>query len=468
MAVGSPQRGVPVPRFLFAVVDPFRRFFRTQAAGGVVLLVASAVAMVWANSSFRASYHAIFHARLDVTLAGQGLQWPIHHWINDALMTVFFLTAGLEIKRELSIGELRTPRRAALPLVAAAGGMAAPAMIFLAFNGAATARGWAIPAATDIAFALGCLSLVRSRVPTSLFVFLTALAIFDDLGAILVIALFYSGTIDVPALVGAGLISAALFSLGRLGVQRVWPYVLLGAILWVLVLRSGLHATLAGVIIGLAVPACPRQSQESVLGDLDAALHALRHGRGGDGAIAAIERHLEAVQAPVERMLHVLHGPVAFVVVPLFALANAGVSVSGDVGLLLTSPVALGVGMGLVAGKTVGVLGAVALSVKLGLAPMPTGARWGHVLGVAIMAGIGFTMSLFIAQLAFPEAPARVDEAKVGILGGSCVAAVLGMLVLRLVAPPIPRDAADEDEAVVLSDSAPAPAAARAPDAPVV
>jgi NhaA family Na+:H+ antiporter len=440
-------------RVLFAIVAPFQAFFRLEAAGGLALMANAVLAMLWANSPLRVAYDAIFHATIEMKLAERGLNWTVHHFTNDALMTLFFVVAGLEIKRQLSLGELRTPRRAALPLIAAIGGMVVPALIYLALNPSGPARaGWGVPMATDIAFALGCLSLVRRRVPTSVFVFLTALAIFDDLGAILVIALFYGGKVHVEFIALALLLSGGLMLLGRARVQAIWPYATLGLLLWVAMLKSGIHATLAGVIIGLSLPASPRRAARDVLDDLDVALASLRRdcerrGVAPDGAIAAIERHLESVQSPLDRLMHGLHSVVAFSIVPLFALANAGVHLTTfDMG----SSVMWGAFLGLAVGKPVGVLGATWLATRAGLVPRPTNATWTHLLAASLMAGIGFTMSLFVGNLGLGHIRTLEDDAKLGVLAASSVSAVLGIVILRLRSPAIPLTQQEEDMPVFL------------------
>ncbi len=421
---------------LFALVRPFQRFFRTQAASGIFLMFTAAVAMVWANSRWSHAYHDLFHTRLQVELGGRGLSWTIHHWINDGLMTLFFFVVGMEIKRELVHGELRTLSRAALPLLAALGGMVVPATIYYAVaRGTEAQAGWGIPMATDIAFALGCMALIRARVPASLFVFLTALAIFDDLGAIVVIAIFYGGTLDTSALAAALVLTLTLVGLSRGGVQRALPYGILGVALWMALLKSGLHATLAGVILGLTIPATAPRAAGDVLEDLDAALDSLRRAARTQGtdntALATIERHLESVQAPLDRFVNGLHGTVAFAVVPIFAVANAGISLSS--GASLMAPASLGSFLGLVVGKPVGVFGATWLAVRLGLAPRPTGATWREIFGVTMLSGIGFTMSLFVDSLAFGGDLPLEDGAKIGVLVGSLVSATGGMIMLRLV-----------------------------------
>lgn len=421
-------------KVFFAIVAPFQAFFRLEAAGGLVLMAAAVVALAWANSPFAASYEAIFHSKVEVKLAGRGIDWTIHHFTNDALMTLFFAVAGLEIKRELTHGELRTWGRAVLPLVAALGGMLVPAGIYLAFNPSGPQRaGWAVPMATDIAFALGCLSLVKSRVPPSLFVFLTALAIFDDLGAILVIALFYGGGASVGPLAVAAAITAVLVGVGRAGVQRVWPYVVLGLLLWSALLSAGVHATLAGVAVGLSMPSTTRRAPRDVLDDLDHAIGSLREdcdrvGAAPEGTIAAIERHIESVQSPLDRAMHGLHAWVAFCIVPLFALANAGVELGGAHGF--GSSVTMGALLGLVLGKPLGVGLATLVAIRAGLAPPPSGASKLQILGVSCIAGIGFTMSLLVGSLAFAGTRPLEDASKLGVLSASLGAALVGLALL--------------------------------------
>ena len=407
-----------------------------------------------ANSPFRSLYDGVFHTTIEMSLAERGLHMTVLHFTNDALMTLFFVVAGLEIKRELSTGELRTWGRATLPLIAAGGGMIVPALIYLGFNPSGPAHaGWGIPMATDIAFSLGCLSLVRRRVPASLFVFLMALAIFDDLGAILVIAFFYGGQIHVSSLAVSALLAAGLFLLGRARVQRTWPYALLGLALWAFVLDSGIHATVAGVIIGLALPTSPRRQALDVLDELDVAITSLRRqcerrGVAPDGSIAAIERHLESVQSPLDRMMHRLHGVVAFAIVPLFALANAGVTFR--LGPALGSTVTLGVLLGLCVGKPVGILGATWVATRIGLAPRPTNATWVQILGISVVAGIGFTMSLFIGNLGLGGLRELEDQAKVGVLAGSAISAAIGLALLRFSSKSVSTSREHEDVPVVL------------------
>ncbi|MGF7153198.1 Na+/H+ antiporter NhaA [Novosphingobium gossypii] len=379
---------------LAAHPSALRRFLHGQASAGIVLMATAAVALALANSPLLHAYEAVLHIHMGpLSLA---------HWVNDGLMAIFFLLVGLEIKREMLDGELSTWSRRVLPGIAALGGMAVPALVFVAFNRGATINGWAIPAATDIAFALGVISLLGQRVPGSLRIFLAALAIIDDLGAVVIIALFYTAGISVPHLAGAAAVVAALVALNRFGVRSLTPYLLLGSVLWVLVLRSGIHATLAGVVLALTIPMDTTPAQS----DRDAV-------------------------SPLHRLEKALHVPVGFLVVPLFALANAGVPFLSLPAEALAAPVTLGVALGLLLGKPVGVFGFSALAVRFGLADMPAHAGRLQMLGVALLCGIGFTMSLFIALLAFPDAPMLQSEAKIGILAGSLLSGVLGYVVLR-------------------------------------
>jgi Na+:H+ antiporter, NhaA family len=373
-----------------------RDILKGEAGGGLVLMAAAALALMVANSALAPSYFGVLK-----TYVG-GLS--ILHWINDALMALFFLLVGLEIKREFLDGQLASWRRRMLPGVAAAGGMLAPAIIYLAMNAgsAETLRGWAIPTATDIAFALGVLALLGSRVPVSLKIFLTALAIIDDLGAVAIIAAFYTADLSLAWLGFAGIILALLGGLNRTGVERLLPYLMLGAALWFFTLKSGVHATVAGVALSLTIP--------------------LRRSPG----------HPDDTKSPLHVLEHALHPWVAFLIVPLFGFANAGVSLSGLSGAVLFAPVTLGIAAGLFVGKQIGVFAATWAAVKLKLADRPVDASWAQVYGVAILCGIGFTMSLFIGLLAFPASPVLQDEVKVGVLFGSILSGAVGALVMGL------------------------------------
>lgn len=373
-----------------------RAFLDSEATGGIVLMGAAALAMIVANSPLAPAYTGALKAYLGPL--------SVLHWINDALMAVFFLLVGLEIKREMLDGQLSSGPRRVLPGIAAAGGMAVPAIIYLAFNwhDPTTLRGWAIPTATDIAFALGVLALLGSRVPASLKIFLTALAIIDDLGAVLIIAVFYTADLSLPFLAASAAILVALAALNRFGVVRLLPYLLLGALLWICVLRSGVHATIAGVALALTIPC------------------RLSPGRPDDAT------------SPLHNLEHALHKPVAFLVVPIFGFANAGVSLAGATLATLLQPLPLGITLGLVLGKLIGVFGSAAIAIRLGLAEMPKGASGPQLLGVALLCGIGFTMSLFIGLLAFPGDDTLQDRLKIGILMGSCLAGLGGWAVLRM------------------------------------
>ncbi|WP_200960718.1 Na+/H+ antiporter NhaA [Rhizobium sp. Root708] len=372
-----------------------RQFLDSEASGGLILMAVAALAIVVANSPVADVY---FHA-LHVYLGPLSVQ----HWINDALMSVFFLLVGLEIKREMLDGQLSSWSRRILPGAAAAGGMALPALIYIGFNlsDPSTLRGWAIPTATDIAFALGVLSLLGDRVPASLKIFLAALAIIDDLGAVIVIAIFYTADINVLALAVAAVLIGNLVILNRSGVKNIWVYLGLGVLLWIAVFLSGIHATLAGVVLALAIPlkvtpGAPEASHE---------------------------------ESPLHKLEHALQKPVAFFIVPIFGFANAGVSFAGASASVLAEPVTIGVAAGLLLGKLAGVLGTVALLVKSGLAQLPARATWPQMTGVSLLCGIGFTMSLFIGLLAFPDASSQ-DHVKIGILAGSLTSGVAGAAVL--------------------------------------
>jgi NhaA family Na+:H+ antiporter len=420
------------------LASPFREFAAREASGGVLLLAAAAIALVWANSPFAESYESLWGTTLTIGAGDIGLSKSLHHWINDGLMVVFFLVVGLEIKREVLVGELASARRAVLPIAAAFGGAVVPAILFIVVAGGdpEAARGWGVPMATDIAFALGVLALLGSRVPVGLRIFLTALAIVDDLLAVSVIAVFYSSDLSLPALAAGGALFGALIVANRLGVRRPLVYAVLGVALWLAILQSGIHATVAGVLLALTIPA---RTRIDPLEFADRARGLLRDyaNRGIDdpdeshhAALWDLEELSERAQAPMLRMEHALHPWVAFFIVPLFALSNAGVSVRGDLAAIAAEPIVLGVLIGLVAGKQVGILLAAWLIVRTGWAALPSGVSWRHIYGAAWLGGIGFTMSLFVADLAFGSSPA-LALAKIGILAASVVAGTGGYLVLR-------------------------------------
>ena len=373
------------------------RFLSSESAGGIVLMGAALAALIVANSPLSQGYFAALHSIW--------LGMSVEHWVNDGLMAIFFLMVGLEIKREVLAGGLSTWSQRALPGFGALGGMVVPALIYIAINwgNSETLKGWAIPAATDIAFALGVLSLLGKRVPTSLKVFLAALAIIDDLGAVVIIAFFYTTGLSMQMLLVSFATLVILIAMNRLGVRRLFPYLLVGSVLWFFVLQSGVHATLAGVAVTLCVP---------------------------------MGKPEEEVRSPLLFLEEKLHMWVAFAVVPIFGFANAGVSLAGISMENLVDPVPLGVALGLLVGKQIGIFLLAALAIRMGLAKLPEGSNWAQLYGVALLCGIGFTMSLFIGNLAFAGSSHLIDEVKVGVLIGSTLAAIGGVMILRRSAVP--------------------------------
>ncbi len=434
----------PVPALFRVAVAPLRAFFRLEAASGILLALCAVAAMVWANSPWAATYAALFEARMDVGVAGAQGHFTFRELINDGLMTLFFFVVGMEIKRELSSGELRTFSRAVLPLIAALGGMIVPALVYSLFNyGTPAQAGWAIPMATDIAFAIGCLTLVKARVGHGLVVFLTALAIFDDIGGILVIALFYGSGLHASWLLGAAGVVAGLACLNYFQVRNGVAYALAGAALWYAMHHGGIHATLAGVVLGMFIPARPLRPGRQVLEELGRYVEETLRTAADEAARGAqilyIEERLEELEPPLNRFVHLWHVPVAYGIVPLFALANSGISLAGMGWADLLRPLPLGIIAGLFVGKQVGIFLFTWGSVKLGVAERPGGARLSQLHGVSVVAGIGFTVALFVAGLAFAGQPELLTEAKLGILVGSLLSAVVGYVLLRFVAkPPIP------------------------------
>ncbi len=424
------------------VIRQIATFIHSQASGGIMLLAFTVIALVWANSPWGDTYRDLWHIQFSVQFGGESLSLDLQHWINEGLMAVFFLLVGLEIKREVLVGELSTAKLAALPIMAAVGGMVVPALIYFLVNrGQPSADGWAIPMATDIAFSLGILALLGSRAPLSIKVFLTALAIVDDLGAVIVIALFYAGNLDVSALSTAGLLFLSLVVLNVLSVRMLTPYIVIGFLMWLMMLQSGVHATIAGVLLAITIPTRVRfdvpeflKRTRDLLSRFDKTNDENTDVLGEEQQLAlhAIEKSVEGVQMPLQRLESTLHTPVNFVIMPVFALANAGIVLSGVGWGQLAAPVTGGIALGLVVGKAVGITLFSWLSVKLGMAVLPSGLRWMHVVGVAFLGGIGFTMSLFISGLAFSD-EALITGAKLGILLGSVVAGVIGALLISRV-----------------------------------
>jgi len=403
----------PVIKPVIETIGPMLRdFLQKESAGGITLIVAAALALAIANSPFAAGYFGLLDVPVVAGIGAGVIDKPLLLWINDGLMAVFFFLVGLEVKREALAGQLNSWNKASLPLMAAIGGMALPAAIFIAFNLGTPENlsGWAIPAATDIAFALGILTLLGPRVPVALKALLLAIAVIDDIGAIAIIALFYTAETDVTMLLGAAATLVVLALFGRAKVASSIPYVLLGIVLWVFVLKSGVHATLAGVAAAMCVPLTAGEEK------------------------------------PLERMEHALHPYVAFLVIPIFGFANAGVSLAG-VGLdALFAPLPLGIAAGLLIGKQLGILGFAWAAVKAGFATLPEGVSWRQMHALSLLAAIGFTMSLFIGNLAFAD-PAQVDAVKIGVLSGSLVAALAGYVLLRATLPVEAAEASEPDEA---------------------
>ena len=383
----------------------FQKFFKLEAASGIVLMVCAVAALAWANSPSGQNYTALWETHLTIGFAPFQLSKSLLHWINDGLMTLFFFVVGLEIKRELLSGELASAKRAALPIMAALGGMLVPAVLYACFNpGQPGARGWGIPMATDIAFSLGVLALLGKRVPFALKIFLAALAIADDLGAVLVIAVFYTATISWTSLAIAGAFCLFLLVVNQRRIQHPLPYLLLGFGLWLAMLKSGVHTTISGVLVAMAIPAHSGLSRSSA-------------------------SDCEKVESPLTRFEQALHPWVAFGIMPLFALANAGVALHGDLPSALRQPVSQGIIAGLVLGKPIGILLLSWAAVRLGVAALPDGVNWRHILGIGMLGGIGFTMSLFVANLAFGTG-LLLDTAKVGVLIASLISGLCGGLFL--------------------------------------
>lgn len=433
--------GQPLPRAqlftqrAFATVE---RFMHIQASSGIVLLVAAAIALIWANSPLAHSYHDLWHTPLAITLGNLSFSQPLHFWINDVLMTVFFLVVGMEVKREIHEGSLSDLRQAMLPIAAAGGGVLVPALIYLGLNmGNAGLHGWAIPTATDIAFAVGLLALLGPSIPSTVRIFLLALAIIDDIVAILIIALFYSEGLDPSGFLVAGVGVLMVLAMQQMGIGSAFAYVLPGIVLWSGMLMTGAHPTLAGVVLGMMTPVVPVRLRERPL-DMLSRIAGELTGRGSSASrdLEQMNTHLRSLRLaqreilpPVVRVQHALHPWVAFVIMPVFALANAGITLDGiDLSVSGAQWVTLGVIAGLVLGKPLGIVGMTWLMVRLRLCTLPEGAGWAGICLIGLFAGVGFTMSIFISMLAFTD-PNLLGAAKLGVLAGSVVASVLGLVV---------------------------------------
>lgn len=440
------QQGVvlaPWEQTFNKILTPFEEFVHRQTTSGLLLMMTALLALALANSPWAEAYRHWIHTPVGLSIGGWAIEKSAHHWVNDGLMVLFFFLVGLELKREMLVGELASPRQAALPIVAALGGMFAPALIFIAFNPEGlAARGWGIPMATDIAFAIGALVLLASRVPKALITFLAALAIVDDLGAVVVIALFYTEQLVLEALFAAILVMALLVVCNLAGIRRPMPYFLLGVLLWMALLQSGVHATLAGVLTAFAIPARPKYDPgrfsaqvKALISRVDSQYQPGESIMTNDDLRAtaqALENGVRGVGTPLQRLEHAMHMPVAYLIVPVFAFFNAGIPVElANIGDILAHPVTQGVGLGLVLGKLIGIAGASWLALKLGIGQLPAGTCLSHIVGVAWLGGIGFTMAIFIAELGFAGQPELLLMAKTGIILASSLAGVVGYLWLR-------------------------------------
>ncbi len=432
---GTAERS-PIER----LVRPFQEFAVREASGGILLLVFTVTALAWVNSPLAPSYFALWHTTVTIGVGGSALSRDLHFWINDGLMALFFFVVGLEIKREVLVGELASPRQAALPIFGAIGGVAVPALLYSAFNWSGPgAPGWGIPMATDIAFVMGVMALLGRRVPMSLKVFMMALAIVDDISAVVVIALFYTAHIAWGALGIAAICFAALLGANRLGVRHALPYALFGLLLWAAILQSGVHATVAGVLLAMTIPSRTELNSSQFLRRGRALLDRLEHLGHGKRAvmndtrqqavIQVLEGSVEQVQSPLRRLEHGLHPWVTFLVMPLFALANAGIAFHGNIFVNLLQPVPLGVALGLLLGKPVGITVATWLAVRTRLGGLPEGITWAQLNAAGWLGGIGFTMSIFVAGLAFTTEE-QVNMAKLGIFTASLLAAIAGSALL--------------------------------------
>jgi NhaA family Na+:H+ antiporter len=425
---------------LSRLLQPFQEFIRLESAGGLLLLAFTVVALLLANSPLRHYYIRFWQTEISIGIEGAFLTKSLLHWINDGLMCIFFFVVGLEIKRELLIGELASIKRAILPMAAALGGMIFPAFIYYLFTAGTNAEaGWGIPMATDIAFSLGILTLLGSRIPHQLKVLLIAFAIIDDLGAVLVIALFYGSHIQWLFLAAAVFVFLVLLCANGGGIRHPLVYLVFGTLLWLMLLESGIHATIAGVLLALTVPAKPRIESRDFIERLTSLLDRFKEENRNSqlnvltqeqqSVIQTIELSCEEAETPLQRFEHKFHPWVTFAIMPIFALANAGVVLSGNLSSILSTPSALGILCGLILGKQVGITLFAWISVKVGLAELPSNVTWKHIYGIGVLGGIGFTMSLFIANLAFPNEQ-LLNISKAAVLVASCIAGCIGMFFL--------------------------------------
>jgi len=440
--VAAGERYAPWEKKFDRVISPFEEFIHRESTSGLLLMACTVLALVLANSVLASAYHHFFDMHISIGIGERRLDMSLHHWINDGLMALFFFVVGLEIKREILVGELASPRQAALPIIAAVGGMIVPALIYVAINrDSAAVMGWGIPMATDIAFAVGVLVMLGNRIPRSLITFLVALAIVDDLGGVAVIALFYTDEIVHSALAAAAGLLAVLILFNRIGVRAPLPYFLTGLAMWLAMLESGIHATLAGIFTALTIPAWPKYDParfsrhvKKLMQRFDASLRQNDdplQGEEQSSVVQTLETGIRMVETPLRRLERSMHMPVAFIVIPFFALANAGIPIPlASLTDVLTHPVTAGVIIALVLGKFIGIAGVSWLALKAGIGILPTGVHFRHIAGVGLLGGIGFTMSIFIAELGFRASPEYLLMAKTGILLASALSGVCGSVWL--------------------------------------
>ncbi len=440
----DPSTRTPLEKVFKKIITPIEEFIHHESTSGILLMICAVVAILIANSVYYDSYQHILHTHFSISFGEFALDKTLHHWINDGLMALFFFLVGLEIKREVLVGELSDLRAASLPIIAALGGMIAPALVYYSLNmNGEGVHGWGIPMATDIAFAVGAMVLLGARIPKALLTFLVALAIVDDLGAVIVIAVFYTDNLNMAALGIAAIILAVMILFNRAGVRRTLPYALLGTLLWIAMLKSGVHATLAGVLTALTIPATARYEpglfSQYVRGLLDRFDHSHRPGENimkqaeSSSILQTLGNGVQHARTPLQRMEHSMHVPVAFLIIPIFALANAGVPIElSSVGDVLANPVALGIVLGLIFGKLIGIAGFSWIAIKLGIGVLPKGVTFPQIIGMSLLAGIGFTMSIFIAELAFKGDNELIVVAKTGIIIGSLLAGILGVIWLLM------------------------------------
>lgn len=426
------------------VLTPLEEFIHRQTTSAILLMLCAVMALYLANSRWNETYHHLVEMPFTIGFQNYFLSMSLHHWINDGLMAIFFFVVGLELKREILVGELSNPKQALLPIIAAFGGMLMPALIYIGINPQGpTFSGWGIPMATDIAFALGTLALLGNRIPKSLLTFLVALAIVDDLGAVLVIAVFYTETLDWTALAVVFLLLGFLVSLNLGGIRQPLPYILVGMLLWLAMLKSGVHATLAGIFLAFSIPMSPKYDPRRFLFHANKMVKQIQEAYDKEkniikneemrSRLIALSDGVQLVQAPAQALEHKMHMPSAYLIIPIFSLANAGIPIDwASLGSNLMNPVTSGIVAGLVGGKLIGVFGFTWIAVRLGLSPLPEGLNFKHIVGVGLMAGIGFTMSIFIAELGFTHHPKDLLMAKTGILLASLIAGLSGYIWLFL------------------------------------